>query len=1639
MVATSPEGTTAEEAARIDSEPPLPVLTSDLHALVASHAGLVAAVHWSRCCRENRPTLLIILTAPPLLLQALLADHNGDACRALGGLATHVSAICRAGAPAACVGTVVAGLADMAVTAGSGEGALDALGSAVQQQYQGAAGAGGIVAQLRSHERFVDQAESAIPAVLLRAVPGFPLQQEEPVEALTLLAASKAEVGEQRVTGAATCLATRVHARHAGDRAARARLCSHTLVQACAAATDRNTAPMAMMPGAPWREEIAAWLHHQQHRRPGQGSSGGRLLAREVLLALFTHSDLVAAALAAPDVGGELLRALSRACERGGPACVVEAIVSQGPVMEAVLAAPAAAKELVIAIKKACSSSSAAPELAALLLEQDEAVRLALSRPEGPRSLISALAGASSHGRSRAVEILLSKDAVLAEMAQAGRDVAEEVAKALREACCGGHSDAAAALLACDAVAAAVLSAPDHVARLVWALRGACAGGHARIVQQLIVGDACAPLTGTKKLPRQDDAAAFLLRDAAFTEGLLAAAAVAEAAGFRGHVRFLAEALQDACKQGCEGTVTALLANRAFRALVLERADGPGTLSQALRFACEAGCAGGVRQLLADRVLQAAMAKDLASDAGDAAGAPAAASTATGSTEAEAVSAPGLSRNFTGILSDACRAASDPGTEPRDAYDAVVNGLLGNAGFLRAAMAQGGGGARTVVRALGDACKWGGQGVVEALLRCETAKRAVVDPEAAGRAVELVWMVWSACREGHAGVLELLLADAEFVELMLGAGSGGVERLGKSLELAWERGDERVVAALLGCSGLAEAMAPFLPQQQQAAAVLDLTMLPNRLRILPGVELSLVNLTLRNVHMPLGKTAQFFSYSPGGRLVFHDTTSSRTVGLDVATAAAYSRTLPRPASDPGNQSGIVYSPGRYCFTLDASAVPVAPPGFQPYNTTTAPAATGSTGLRPATVCVNRVVFMSVHVVADVGVDNSAETVGVLYGGYVQAAINHAYWTETDPDPACITGKPIAVCVSERAAQLEAAALAAQAAAESGDSSGLSETDKMIVGVVVGVGGALILAAVVVGALVYRRRRRDRRERASGKGGGAASSRTSWRGDTLPTTGSVIANPAAGGAAANTASTAASTRFTTGGLSAGVPPQNGAQSPVAATAASADAAVMRMPETVITLMVGETALAAALVALGGGQEQEQQVGEEEGGAVAAGPTADDEGRRDGDKDRVLKPPKGQPASEIENQQQQPAEQTERTKFLDANSTSGLAAAGVGSGGDTTGGPARQQQSQQPQNGAASAAPAHLVPAAGAALNDRCVFLLVPVCAQLAAELEDMKQRHSSVKDVQLKITGVLGTGAHGTVYRGEWQGLACAVKVVVFNGNHESRKAALREAALCTSINHPNVAATYLVDLQPLVAMGDASAAASSGAAAGVAAALGSQEPTRLQQQQSAARLMDFRLYIIQEFCDAGPLRALIAARGLLHPPTTPANAADSNSGAPRSPRVRLAALYELALGIARALAHLHSKSIVHSDLTPNNILLKRDPSAQCGLSVKVADFGLSVVVPDSRTHLSNHRCGSPFYIAPEVYSHGQACTASDIFSFGVVLWELYTNTSAGQRDLATSRLQYDSAFPELPPTCPAGLRWLVIAALVQLQSECVQQ
>ena len=75
------------------------------------------------------------------------------------------------------------------------------------------------------------------------------------------------------------------------------------------------------------------------------------------------------------------------------------------------------------------------------------------------------------------------------------------------------------------------------------------------------------------------------------------------------------------------------------------------------------------------------------------------------------------------------------------------------------------------------------------------------------------------------------------------------------------------------------------------------------------------------------------------------------------------------------------------------------------------------------------------------------------------------------------------------------------------------------------------------------------------------------------------------------------------------------------------------------------------------------------------------------------------------------------------------------------------------------------------------------------------------------------------------------------------------------------------------------------------------------------------------------------------------------------------------------------------------MLLKRDASSAIGLVPKVADFGLSVLLPDEATHVSNMRQGTPFYAAPEVALLGQLGPKADVFALGILLWELMS----GQR------------------------------------------
>ena len=87
--------------------------------------------------------------------------------------------------------------------------------------------------------------------------------------------------------------------------------------------------------------------------------------------------------------------------------------------------------------------------------------------------------------------------------------------------------------------------------------------------------------------------------------------------------------------------------------------------------------------------------------------------------------------------------------------------------------------------------------------------------------------------------------------------------------------------------------------------------------------------------------------------------------------------------------------------------------------------------------------------------------------------------------------------------------------------------------------------------------------------------------------------------------------------------------------------------------------------------------------------------------------------------------------------------------------------------------------------------------------------------------------------------------------------------------------------------------------------------------------------------------------------------------------------------IMRGLSHAHSRGIIHRDIKPQNIMVLRDGS------VKVADFGIACLQNNAQT-LTQDALGSVHYISPEQARGEHIDARSDIYSAGVVLYEMLT-------------------------------------------------
>ena len=243
----------------------------------------------------------------------------------------------------------------------------------------------------------------------------------------------------------------------------------------------------------------------------------------------------------------------------------------------------------------------------------------------------------------------------------------------------------------------------------------------------------------------------------------------------------------------------------------------------------------------------------------------------------------------------------------------------------------------------------------------------------------------------------------------------------------------------------------------------------------------------------------------------------------------------------------------------------------------------------------------------------------------------------------------------------------------------------------------------------------------------------------------------------------------------------------------------------------------------------------------------------------------------------------------------------------------------------------------------------------------------------KIDAPLGEGGMGTVYRATDTKLNRPVAIKILSDEFAdvaARRRFQREAQLASSLNHPHILTVYDV---------------------------GEYEG---------------RQYLVTEFVDGGTLK-------------------DWAKAEKRTWRQ----IVELLTGVADGLAAAHEAKITHRDIKPANILVARNGYA------KLADFGLAKVVenadPDATRTIAEGRTkpgtiiGTVSYMSPEQALGQNVDTRSDIFSFGVVLYELLGGKRPfeGKSELEVLKAIINAEPESLPVELPAGMRLAIEKAL----------
>ncbi|MFD9733429.1 protein kinase [Umezawaea sp. NPDC059074] len=164
--------------------------------------------------------------------------------------------------------------------------------------------------------------------------------------------------------------------------------------------------------------------------------------------------------------------------------------------------------------------------------------------------------------------------------------------------------------------------------------------------------------------------------------------------------------------------------------------------------------------------------------------------------------------------------------------------------------------------------------------------------------------------------------------------------------------------------------------------------------------------------------------------------------------------------------------------------------------------------------------------------------------------------------------------------------------------------------------------------------------------------------------------------------------------------------------------------------------------------------------------------------------------------------------------------------------------------------------------------------------------------------------------------------------------------------------------------------------------------------------------IVMDLVPGGTLRDLLVGSGTILP----------------------AEVARIGAGIADALHKVHLAGIVHRDVKPENVLMDSSTPTR---TPKLTDFGISKMTGGSKVGKSTLLAGTPNYVAPEIANGGQITPAADLYSLGIVLYELCCGVTPFASD---SVFQVLRSHGEMMPGRPEGVPdelWDAIWALLQ--------